>query len=339
MSRLFKSLMLTVKSLILTAALSAALPAFALNILVTNDDGWNTENIKALKIALVNAGHHVILSTPCGNQSGKGGSISFLKAVRVDNSRSSDNEFCIGDVDANLSFAKYVEGTPLMSALYGIDVAAKDTWGSAPDLVISGPNEGNNLGYLNNSSGTLGAAMISAVRGIPAIAVSAYSSDATNAVLVSKVVVDLVKQLEATRQTGRPLLPAFTGLNVNTPKDMVNNRGYKFTDIGWNGGGADIKFSKSLADDPVAAGYLSQGIVAALGIDSATAAGIVKQKYTGAMGISFDTGGALVADTNEMSEGVALQAGYITISTFDAQIQASQAKAAVTRLKLQSLLK
>ncbi len=338
MSRLLKSRTL-VKTLILAASVAAAIPASALNILITNDDGWNTENIKALKVALKNAGHQVILSTPCGNQSGKGGSISFLKAVRVDNSRSTDSEYCIGDVDSSLSFAKYVEGTPLMSAVYGIDVAAKDTWGSVPDLVISGPNEGNNLGYLNNSSGTLGAAMISAVRGIPAIAVSAYSSDATNAVLVAKVVVDLVKQLEAARQPGRPLLPAFTGLNVNTPKDMVNPRGYKFTEIGWNGGGADIKFSKSLADDPVSAAYLAQGIAAATGVDMATAASIVKQKYTGAMGISFDTSGTLVADTDDMSEGVALQAGYITISTFDAQIQASQAKTAVTRLKLQSLLK
>jgi 5'-nucleotidase len=327
------------KSLLLTAACAVAVPASALHILITNDDSWNTANIKALKVALMDAGHQVIMSAPCTNQSGKGGAMTFLKGTRIDTSRSASSEFCVGDVDTSMSFANFSEGTPLMASVYGIDIAAQNIWGSAPDLVISGPNEGNNLGYLNNSSGTIGAAMIAVVRGVPGIAVSSATSDAVNAKLVGQVVVDIVKQLESSRVTGRPLLPAFTGLNVNTPKDMVNHRGYKFTDIGWNGGGADIKFSKSLADDPVAANYIAQGIMAATGLDAATAAGIVKQKYTGVYGISFDTSGALVNDKNEMSEGIAVNQGYITISTMDAQIQASQVKVAVTRLKLQSLVK
>lgn len=40
-------------------------PCWALNIVLTNDDSWNTENIKVLKQVLTRAGHDVILSTPC----------------------------------------------------------------------------------------------------------------------------------------------------------------------------------------------------------------------------------------------------------------------------------
>ena len=39
-----------------------------------------------------------------------------------------------------------------MSMLYGLDVLAVQRWSAPPDLVISGPNEGNNLGAINNSS-------------------------------------------------------------------------------------------------------------------------------------------------------------------------------------------
>jgi 5'-nucleotidase len=48
----------------------------------------------------------------------------------------------------------YVNGSP--AALYGIDVKAQDIWGSRPDLLISGPNEGNNLGVITPHSGTVG---------------------------------------------------------------------------------------------------------------------------------------------------------------------------------------
>ena len=122
---------------------------------LTNDDGWNTQNINNLKSALEDAGHNVIMSAPCTGQSGKGGAISFMKPVNVDESKASSQEFCVGDTDTTQPFEDYVEGTPAMAVLYGIDVAAQSVWEKAPDLVISGPNEGNNLGYMNNNSGHL----------------------------------------------------------------------------------------------------------------------------------------------------------------------------------------
>ena len=64
------------------AAMAAALAALcgnasALNILLTNDDGLSA-NVKALYSALKGAGHDVVVSVPCQNQSGKGASINYL---------------------------------------------------------------------------------------------------------------------------------------------------------------------------------------------------------------------------------------------------------------------
>ncbi|WP_255202996.1 5'/3'-nucleotidase SurE [Vibrio natriegens] len=46
-----------------TCAMSAN--AFALNIVLTNDDSWDTTNINVMKSALEAAGHDVIMSAPC----------------------------------------------------------------------------------------------------------------------------------------------------------------------------------------------------------------------------------------------------------------------------------
>ncbi|WP_259564178.1 5'/3'-nucleotidase SurE [Shewanella baltica] len=310
--------------------------ASALNIVLTNDDSWHTANIQVMFSALKAAGHNVIMSAPCTGQSGKGGAVSFLKPVKVDNTKATENQYCVGDTDTTKPFASYVEGTPIMAALQGIDIAAHATWGKAPDLLISGPNEGNNLGYLNNSSGTLGAAMIAIIRGIPAIAVSAADGDAEKAPKVAQIIVDLIQTLESERQANQPLLPPFMGLNVNTPADIDNHRGIKFTQVGWNSG-LDVVFRKNLGQDPSAIGYVAQGIMAAKGVDKATAEQMAIQMLMDRSGISISRGEDLVKDNADDSEGVALYQGYVTISTIDAQIQASQAKAALTQLKLHKL--
>ena len=56
--------------------------------------------------------------------------------------------------DRDDSDVHYVNGSPVMACLYGLDVVAQRKWNRAPDLVVSGPNEGNNAGLVNNSSGT-----------------------------------------------------------------------------------------------------------------------------------------------------------------------------------------
>lgn len=318
-------------------ALTLSSNAYALNILLTNDDSWETTNIQLMKSSLEAAGHNVIMSAPCTGQSGKGGAMTYLKPVAVDETRAADQEYCVGDTDTSVAFSSFAEGTPVMAAVYGIDVAAQTVWGQQPDLVISGPNEGNNLGYMNNNSGTLGAAMISLSRGIPAIAVSAdtnTASDAGQSQLVANVVVNIVTQLVANQPAGQPLLPAYTGLNINTPKDMNNTLGYKFTDVGWNGGGALLKFSDDLSTDSTALYYTVQKLMAG-GMTSAAAQTAATAALAGKKGLTFTTGDA--GDSREDSEGVAVKAGYITISTIDGNVQAARGKVALMSQRLVGL--
>ncbi|MCA0933964.1 5'/3'-nucleotidase SurE [Vibrio alginolyticus] len=310
--------------------------AFALNIVLTNDDSWETTNINVMKSALEAAGHDVIMSAPCTGQSGKGGAMSHYKPVSVDESQAGDQEYCVGDTDTSVAFKNYVEGTPLMAAIYGIDIAAKNVWGQEPDLVISGPNEGNNLGYMNNNSGTLGATMAALSRGIPAIAISAHhntASDAEQSQLVADVVVNIVSQLVTNQPSGSPLLPAYTGLNVNTPEDMNNHLGYKFTDVGWNAG-AEFAFSEDLSQQSTAVYYMMRSLMEQ-GMDSVEAQAEAVTLLTGKKGLSFNQGDA--GDTNENSEGVAVNQGYITISTIDGNIQASRGKVALVEQRLVGL--
>ena len=172
----------------LLTAFSAS--SWSLNIVLSNDDSYATDNIKVAFEQLTAAGHDVIMSAPCLGQSGKAGSINFLKGVHVEEVAS--NQYCVGDTDTSAASEDFVSGTPVMAALYGIDVVAKAKWGSYPDLVVSGPNEGNNLGYITNTSGTLGAANIAIARNIPTIAISADSEDEATAHLVVEVLIDVI---------------------------------------------------------------------------------------------------------------------------------------------------
>ncbi|KAJ3519908.1 hypothetical protein NM688_g9233 [Phlebia brevispora] len=57
-------------SLILVPFLVAS--ALCRNILLTNDDGWATAQIRAQNDALLGAGFHVVISAPAENESGTG---------------------------------------------------------------------------------------------------------------------------------------------------------------------------------------------------------------------------------------------------------------------------
>ena len=102
--------------------LVAITPAYALNIILTNDDSWSTHNIQTLKDKLEEAGHQVVMSAPCIQQSGKGGAFSLYRPMPVDESKSEDNEYCVGDSDTTKSHESFVEGTPVMAAFYGIEI-------------------------------------------------------------------------------------------------------------------------------------------------------------------------------------------------------------------------
>lgn len=227
-------------------------PAFALNILVSNDDGL-TSNLRALHAALSAAGHRVIVSVPCTGQSGRGAAIVMYSTetivpdndkTQIDAERGCHNGAAPLGAPAVGPFTRkgyrdgsfhYVHGTPVMATLYGLDVLAPRIFGRAPDLVLSGPNEGQNLGPMVNSSGTVSNAQFAASRGIPAIALSASAKTRDDRRLAhadSAVVAALSIRLVATLQQqagSAPLLPPGLALNVNFPDRVSADTSWALT--------------------------------------------------------------------------------------------------------------
>lgn len=227
------------------AALIACLPAGAAarNIVIANDDGL-TSNVRALYWALKAQGHDVIVSVPCSGQSGMGAAIKFMRPLGPLSADCLNGAAKAGDPGAGpmtrSGFEKdffYVDGTPVMSLLYGLDVAAIERWGKAPDLVLSGPNEGQNVGYIVLTSGTVSNVQFAATRGIPAIALSAGDNTADNRLLanpkstaVAKLSADLITVLDERAKAG-PILPLGIILNVNFP-DILEGARWEAAQIG-----------------------------------------------------------------------------------------------------------
>jgi 5'-nucleotidase len=241
------------------AALLLAVPAEARNIVITNDDGL-TSNVVALYEALKAAGHDVIVSVPCQNQSGQGAALAISRSLAPLETACLNSAAEAGAPGAGpmtraglpggAADFYYVDGTPVLALLHGLDVVAKARWGKAPDLVLSGPNEGQNVGAIILSSGTVSAAQYAAVRGIPAIALSA-GINTTGPKLdnplsreVARLSVALIAAVEAKAGEG-PLLPQGIALNVNFP-DKLDGAAWKAARIGTYNAYAVI-FSPNLA--------------------------------------------------------------------------------------------
>ncbi|MBC09652.1 MAG: acid phosphatase [Gammaproteobacteria bacterium] len=260
--------------LFLTSSLATtSICASALNILLSNDDGL-TSNVKALYKALKTAGHDVIVSTPCQGQSGMGAAVKFLKPVKpltvacLNNAGSPGNPG-VGPVTKKQKAFDYqdffyVDGTPIMATAYGLDILSPARWGGAPDLVVSGPNEGQNVGSIVISSGTVGNVQYALSRGIPAIAFSAGLStvgeedksgnhtDNPLSLIVADHSVTLIGELLKKADEG-PILPLGLALNVNFPEMITPSSEWSFSRIG-SYNFYESMFTENLSTDPIARG-------------------------------------------------------------------------------------
>lgn len=211
-----------IKSIVLFASVLVVSNCWALNIVITNDDGFETTNITTLYTALKAAGHNVIISAPFSGQSGVGAKHEVYAPIMPVTEASPGGTIPAGSPgfgpipgDPDIF---YVDGTPAMAAYYGVDVAAHYRFESGKvDLVISGPNEGPNLSFVTKTSGTVGAAGHMLSRGFQAIAVSANNGNPETAPEVADVVVEIVDSLIDNAKDG-VLMPKGFGLNVNIPQ-------------------------------------------------------------------------------------------------------------------------
>lgn len=161
---------------LLTAAFAVAgvgltLPANALNILLTNDDGCRAPGIDAMYRALTAAGHKVTLVGPLNDSSGISAASVVVPGQALAVTELAPGKFCVGPPEGYAAPTGKTSaiGTPVDAVNVGLDVILKDT---PPDLVVSGSNFGENVGPLTQMSGTLNAAVRAMFKGIPAVAVS-----------------------------------------------------------------------------------------------------------------------------------------------------------------------
>lgn len=125
-------------------------------ILVTNDDGIESEGLVKLQSALTSVGE-VLVIAPDRDWTGAGHSKSIHKTLRVFERELSDG-----------SRAYATDGTPTDCVALGV----LGLVGRRPDVVVSGINKGPNLGHDITYSGTVAAAIEAAINEVPAIAVS-----------------------------------------------------------------------------------------------------------------------------------------------------------------------
>lgn len=147
-----------------------------LHILVTNDDGIEAEGIDLLTQALAEVPEvEITIVAPAENQSGSSDSTTGGELVGEPATTASGME------------GTAVDGTPADSMLWALDQGGLASLGieEPPDLVISGINEGQNIGPFAPLSGTVGAARTASREGIPSVAASQglIQDDAGEAVL------------------------------------------------------------------------------------------------------------------------------------------------------------
>jgi len=152
-------------SIIALALMPATASAQSALILISNDDGYESEDLRALARGL-NEDFIVVVAAPRSNQSGTSGAISGL-------GREAEwSEFAFDGADQ----AFWIDATPALSVHWGIELV-EQLYGRGPDLVISGINAGSNDGQSHHYSGTVGAARAAHLRGYSALAVSLARGD------------------------------------------------------------------------------------------------------------------------------------------------------------------
>lgn len=149
-----------------------------MKILLTNDDGIRAPGIQAMYEALVNHSHRFR-----GSLAGVGGTVFPIAPLTVQSATGHGITFhtplMVEEHEVELTGegrmrGLSVDGRPADCVKVAIANLWPDTFGerSRPDLVISGMNDGANVGINVIYSGTVAAAIEAAFLGVPAIAVS-----------------------------------------------------------------------------------------------------------------------------------------------------------------------
>jgi 5'-nucleotidase len=182
-------------------------------ILLSNDDGYQAEGLAALARAMQPLGGISIVA-PDRNRSGASNSLTLDVPVRA--IRYGDDAY-------------YVSGTPTDC----VHLAISGLFDFEHDIVVSGVNDGANLGDDTLYSGTVAAAVEGRFLGLPAIAVSlCLTPDSPrNFAGAARVAADILAKMAKEGLQGPEAAPLI--LNVNVP-DLPDGelRGIRVTRLG-----------------------------------------------------------------------------------------------------------
>ncbi len=137
-------------------------------ILITNDDGIQSPGLKAAVEAVINLAEITVIA-PTNQQTGTGRGLTGNKQSSL-----LPVEFSVSGKNIRAFHCDCSPALIVRHSLMTVFGAKK------PDLVISGINYGENLGASVTCSGTVGAALEAASRGIPSIAISKQTDIASH---------------------------------------------------------------------------------------------------------------------------------------------------------------
>lgn len=163
-----------------------------MRILVANDDGYLAPGLAALVKACEGLGH-VDVVAPEQNASGTSNSLTLNRPLTVYTAANG---------------TRYINGTPSDC----VHVALTGLLDQRPDLVVSGINQGANMGDDTLYSGTVAAAMEGYLFGVPAIAFSQTEKGWAHLDAATRTARRLIQQVIQSPPATGPWL-----LNVNIP--------------------------------------------------------------------------------------------------------------------------
>ncbi len=188
----------------------------SINILLSNDDGFDAPGLKVLKEVLANTGQ-IAVAAPSTNCSGFSNALTLRKPIRAH--YRGENQYSI-------------EGTPADC----VHLAVNGMIDFVPDLVVSGINNGGNLGDDTIYSGTVAAALEGRFLRLPSIAVSLVGERLEYFDTAARVIQELFDWIRNVAISDLCLL------NINVPDIPYDHlQGIEFTRCGKRDHGEPIR--------------------------------------------------------------------------------------------------
>ncbi len=184
-----------------------------MKVVLTNDDGYAAPGIQALADEFASRGDKVAIVAPERQRSAASHAVTLHKPLRVKR---------VPELEKENIEVYHTSGTPSDSAMMGLLEIMPDA-----DILVSGINNGPNLGEDVLYSGTVAGAMEGALIGVRSISVSMAEYDIDGYALAAKFSVGLAHRLAASG------LPKRTVLNVNVPyADVADYKGFRVVRLG-----------------------------------------------------------------------------------------------------------